>query len=128
MPFGCEMRSVTAMRSSCPISKPARWNKARPNQPAAALTRNIPSNITTHNHNVEMLPTAIARSIACPTTTGVKPLQTKVRDIKTAAGMVRSLRENKVLSNHRGSLACRSEEHTSELQSRFDLVCRLLLE
>src|SRR5437868_9687822 len=26
------------------------------------------------------------------------------------------------------SLAVRSEEHTSELQSRFDLVCRLLLE
>src|SRR5437868_14719434 len=26
------------------------------------------------------------------------------------------------------SLAERSEEHTSELQSRFDLVCRLLLE
>src|SRR5438067_9073274 len=27
-----------------------------------------------------------------------------------------------------GPLAGRSEEHTSELQSRFDLVCRLLLE
>src|SRR5699024_12828423 len=27
-----------------------------------------------------------------------------------------------------GTLAMRSEEHTSELQSRFDLVCRLLLE
>src|SRR5699024_11495677 len=26
------------------------------------------------------------------------------------------------------SMKCRSEEHTSELQSRFDLVCRLLLE
>src|SRR5438105_15947530 len=26
------------------------------------------------------------------------------------------------------SNACRSEEHTSELQSRVDLVCRLLLE
>src|SRR5699024_12736265 len=26
------------------------------------------------------------------------------------------------------SLSYRSEEHTSELQSRFDLVCRLLLE
>src|SRR5699024_11700875 len=25
-------------------------------------------------------------------------------------------------------IPCRSEEHTSELQSRFDLVCRLLLE
>src|SRR5207249_4876561 len=29
---------------------------------------------------------------------------------------------------HRLSLWIRSEEHTSELQSRFDLVCRLLLE
>src|SRR5699024_12081914 len=29
---------------------------------------------------------------------------------------------------HEGFLADRSEEHTSELQSRFDLVCRLLLE
>src|SRR5207249_7054122 len=27
-----------------------------------------------------------------------------------------------------GQIAARSEEHTSELQSRFDLVCRLLLE
>src|SRR5437868_8148599 len=27
-----------------------------------------------------------------------------------------------------GTEAWRSEEHTSELQSRFDLVCRLLLE
>src|SRR5438067_6064661 len=28
----------------------------------------------------------------------------------------------------RETVALRSEEHTSELQSRFDLVCRLLLE
>src|SRR5699024_12075544 len=28
----------------------------------------------------------------------------------------------------RGPVPGRSEEHTSELQSRFDLVCRLLLE
>src|SRR5699024_12188297 len=27
-----------------------------------------------------------------------------------------------------GSVQVRSEEHTSELQSRFDVVCRLLLE
>src|SRR5699024_12538937 len=27
-----------------------------------------------------------------------------------------------------GEVSLRSEEHTSELQSRFDLVCRLLLE
>src|SRR5699024_11795637 len=29
---------------------------------------------------------------------------------------------------HKAALVGRSEEHTSELQSRFDLVCRLLLE
>src|SRR5207249_7707604 len=29
---------------------------------------------------------------------------------------------------HKQAAAARSEEHTSELQSRFDLVCRLLLE
>src|SRR5699024_11597120 len=33
----------------------------------------------------------------------------------------------KSMPNH-VRLECRSEEHTSELQSRFDLVCRLLLE
>src|SRR5699024_11632633 len=33
-----------------------------------------------------------------------------------------------VLGNVNDELGLRSEEHTSELQSRFDLVCRLLLE
>src|SRR5699024_12172503 len=34
----------------------------------------------------------------------------------------------KVGNEQGGMFAMRSEEHTSELQSRFDLVCRLLLE
>src|SRR5699024_11768894 len=33
-----------------------------------------------------------------------------------------------VICTAAGKHALRSEEHTSELQSRFDLVCRLLLE
>src|SRR5699024_11860257 len=33
-----------------------------------------------------------------------------------------------VVATSSGSSPRRSEEHTSELQSRFDLVCRLLLE
>src|SRR5699024_11957664 len=33
-----------------------------------------------------------------------------------------------VIKDKVDSIAIRSEEHTSELQSRFDLVCRLLLE
>src|SRR5437868_9895603 len=44
--------------------------------------------------------------------------------------------DEQLRSNHFAGMRCRcghignarSEEHTSELQSRFDLVCRLLLE
>src|SRR5699024_12388017 len=36
-------------------------------------------------------------------------------------------RISRLLTTRRG-VVLRSEEHTSELQSRFDLVCRLLLE
>src|SRR5438067_4956158 len=39
-----------------------------------------------------------------------------------------SLRRQQVGGPARSSYGRRSEEHTSELQSRFDLVCRLLLE
>src|SRR5699024_12118028 len=44
----------------------------------------------------------------------------------------RSAAARSAVDDHRGGrvadLQPRSEEHTSELQSRFDLVCRLLLE
>src|SRR5207249_10438711 len=42
----------------------------------------------------------------------------------TSAATARSARPTR----WRHSAGLRSEEHTSELQSRFDLVCRLLLE
>src|SRR5437868_15171202 len=44
--------------------------------------------------------------------------------------VLRRGRENPSVYNNRRfrALLWRSEEHTSELQSRFDLVCRLLLE
>src|SRR5699024_12207703 len=35
---------------------------------------------------------------------------------------------SRVLTSRNEMVPSRSEEHTSELQSRFDLVCRLLLE
>src|SRR5437868_4631895 len=37
-------------------------------------------------------------------------------------------REHYIIPGLQGESEMRSEEHTSELQSRFDLVCRLLLE
>src|SRR5699024_12403451 len=44
---------------------------------------------------------------------------------ESATGLLPQLLEDQALSPN---CALRSEEHTSELQSRFDLVCRLLLE
>src|SRR5699024_11446939 len=46
------------------------------------------------------------------------------------SGFCSSARNNKFGIGIVTSICCssRSEEHTSELQSRFDLVCRLLLE
>src|SRR5699024_12002989 len=39
-----------------------------------------------------------------------------------------TIKMSKAIPVFKFSLLSRSEEHTSELQSRFDLVCRLLLE
>src|SRR6266513_4824457 len=51
------------------------------------------------------------------------PYTTLFRSVPAAAGALGRLRAAPV-----GRGGNRSEEHTSELQSRFDLVCRLLLE
>src|SRR5699024_12540687 len=44
------------------------------------------------------------------------------------AGFLMNIRFYFFLIQQRHTAHIRSEEHTSELQSRFDLVCRLLLE
>src|SRR5437868_13222284 len=44
------------------------------------------------------------------------------------AGTTGSLGQGSAVARRRVTSRLRSEEHTSELQSRFDLVCRLLLE
>src|SRR2546421_8330877 len=47
---------------------------------------------------------------------------------RAAVPLLGYLRHLGVLAEPVAEVACRSEEHTSELQSRSDLVCRLLLE
>src|SRR5690554_7123747 len=46
----------------------------------------------------------------------------------TVDGLLRSKAAQQMLIDHLDAHASRSEEHTSELQSRPHLVCRLLLE
>src|SRR5699024_11740927 len=82
------------------------------------------------------LPHTISRTIATIRTTTAMPIHNvkfdTMRSILTASGLhcvrwVHPLGNNSrhTVATHRNS---RSEEHTSELQSRFDIVCRLLLE
>src|SRR5699024_11389845 len=52
----------------------------------------------------------------------------KVLMEKSAKEVLSLLEENKIANAQLNTMNQRSEEHTSELQSRFDLVCRLLLE
>src|SRR5699024_11194655 len=55
-------------------------------------------------------------------------VETTFGNLKANLGFTRmSVRGHQSVRNELG-IALRSEEHTSELQSRFDLVCRLLLE
>src|SRR5699024_11695628 len=49
-------------------------------------------------------------------------------DFEIYKSILYNLEIRKVYLDSKLSLKKRSEEHTSELQSRFDLVCRLLLE
>src|SRR5687768_18366509 len=59
------------------------------------------------------------------------PYTTLFRSPRRSAGRARCSRRSRRSSRARGSsttAATRSEEHTSELQSRLHLVCRLLLE
>src|SRR5699024_11257794 len=53
----------------------------------------------------------------------------KLREREVIAGRASGVRTiNDLLHAPLQKVTNRSEEHTSELQSRFDLVCRLLLE
>src|SRR5437868_15413564 len=56
------------------------------------------------------------------------PYTTLFRSLRLGAGLHGLDRQHVRARLRRCRRALRSEEHTSELQSRFDLVCRLLLE
>src|SRR5699024_12266579 len=53
------------------------------------------------------------------------PISLRIRDCRAT---IRRRAGRTVWSAHRPVMMMPSEEHTSELQSRFDIVCRLLLE
>src|SRR5699024_12868933 len=59
---------------------------------------------------------------------GEPPLPVQLERISSRSSLLPPGATSPASSAHRRRRHARSEEHTSELQSRFDLVCRLLLE
>src|SRR5689334_24689626 len=74
------------------------------------------------------------RSTLFPYTTLFRSAQRRIvrrAERRVRAARPQRLRQDHAHAHHRGPAASeprRSEEHTSELQSQFHLVCRLLLE
>src|SRR5690625_7043257 len=67
----------------------------------------------------------LARSLARPSASGGCGF---VLRKYTSFTIARTGISNKIVCSHGPSISIRSEEHTSELQSRGHIVCRLLLE
>src|SRR5438067_5120681 len=71
------------------------------------------------------------RSTLFPYTTLFRSVGPQTRGAQVDAAIAAALyqrQRNGCAGIRAAAIAARSEEHTSELQSRFDLVCRLLLE
>src|SRR5207249_5241203 len=60
--------------------------------------------------------------------TSFTPCRSAVRVMKSSSPATVEILKARTSSTNNRLFITRSEEHTSELQSRFDLVCRLLLE
>src|SRR5699024_11771415 len=67
-------------------------------------------------------------SRCAPIPSGASPAGTRRCCTTSPRSPTSSRQRSPARSSSRSSGCSRSEEHTSELQSRFDLVCRLLLE
>src|SRR5699024_12569392 len=77
--------------------------------------------------------TTLFRSLTWRATAGIRVLPPTSRTRPRSAGASPASRRalltgSTVRASRSPVIISRSEEHTSELQSRFDLVCRLLLE
>src|SRR2546428_8345322 len=68
------------------------------------------------------------RSTLFPYTTLFRSRMPRRRGKTAAENAALALLRGEIIVNTDASVWVRSEEHTSELQSRSDLVCRLLLE
>src|SRR5947209_11469458 len=68
------------------------------------------------------------RSTLFPYTTLFRSLRVALGSVRELLGRLREFRNDEVGKPGEPVLVIRSEEHTSELQSRQYLVCRLLLE
>src|SRR5207249_6813098 len=90
----------------------------------AALGRRTPATNTTRSQfGMYACPAIVAGRIIRPPVCPFAPQHTQLTRYAADANV-----QSISTATLRWNSSMRSEEHTSELQSRFDLVCRLLLE
>src|SRR6266540_4593301 len=94
------------------------------------LLRRPPRAVTLGVANATMRMTATASAVVVRGPFTPRPGQPLEDQIAELGALVNRLREDLAAQDqeHRQAVDTRSEEHTSELQSHHDIVCRLLLE
>src|SRR5207249_6180191 len=113
---------VTRGASSAPFS-PYEWDSGR----TASTTSSAVSAMTGSIHDATPAATACCESTA-PFGAPVEPEVYRINAGASLLGDGQSHSSAATACTTTAGARSRSEEHTSELQSRFDLVCRLLLE
>src|SRR5699024_12133962 len=136
-----------ALRAARPASSPARPNMRAPSRPTSPTTAPPPPKCRQSVVRPTPIAFAISSIEACESSARAdsdsfsRPSRPSLRipapsltcepsfiRENTTSGTVMYQFGTIVSQFRRASFAERSEEHTSELQSRFDVVCRLLLE
>src|SRR5574337_241040 len=82
--------------------------------------------IKTAERNINNLRHADDTTLMAESEEELKSLLMKVKDESEKRGLKLNIQKTKIMAS--GPITSRSEEHTSELQSPLNLVCRLLLE
>src|SRR5207249_6193836 len=113
--FRCNIRDISQRRGTL-VRSIDHWHLVARNQECVRA-----KSTTTPNPTGLRLPRSPG-SIGCEVCSSGGGNEGIVRGIEDAAIEVAEVRASRKVAK------VRSEEHTSELQSRFDLVCRLLLE